>query len=231
MSALSTNFTSSRLVRLLGASTSRELEPPRADFAERVGQWLSAVDTVRLHAALPTVPVAELPEVMSPEAGRLLVGRLARLQAERDAVRQGLLDGFAAQAAEALRDAVHEVDAGHAPHRKRHQDQQRQMELRLGPLRATVRQALSQASPRLRQLALLDAALEQALGGREQRLMAAVPLLLERRFVALTQACPEGWHAAFVAEVQDMLHAELELRLQPLDGLMQALRRETEKHA
>ena len=227
MSALSTNFTSARLVRLLGASTSRELEPPRADFAERVGQWLSAVDTVRLHAALPTGPVAELPFALSAEAGTLL----GRLQAERDAVRQGLVDGFAAQAAEALRDAVHEVDAGHAPHRKRHQDQQRQMELRLGPLRATVRQALSQASPRLRQLALLDAALEQALGGREQRLMAAVPLLLERRFVALTQACPEGWHAAFVAEVQDMLHAELDLRLQPLDGLMQALRRETEKHA
>ena len=222
------NFASSRLVRLLGAATDggREPDTSRQDFAERLAQWLSAADTVRLHAALPAGPVAALPQALAPGAAALLL----RAQAELDQVREALRKGVAAQATQALRDAPHELDAGHVPHRKRHLDQQAQMATKIAALRARLRLALSQASPRLRQLAALDAVLEHSLSGREQKWMAAVPLLFERRFEQLRQARPDDWHSAFVAEMQDMLLAELELRLQAPMGLMHALRGEIEKH-
>jgi len=204
----------------------REPDVSRQDFAERLAQWLSAADTVRLHAALPPGPVGALSSAMQPGASPLL----ARAQAELDQVREALVKGVAAQAAQALRDASHELDAGHAPHRKRHLDQQAQMALRIAALRARLRQVLSQTSPRLHQLAVLDAVLEHSLSVREQKWMAAVPLLFERRFEQLRQARPDDWHSAFVAETQDLLLAELELRLQPLMGLMHALRGEIEKH-
>ncbi|MDI1347970.1 DUF3348 family protein [Aquabacterium sp.] len=226
MPAVRANFASSRLVRLLSAATAREQDAPRQDFAERLAQWLSAVDTVRLHAALPPGPVGAIPTNLSAGAKALR----ERTDAELAQVRAALTQGIATQAAQALRDAPHEADAGHAPHRKRHLDQQGQMAQKVAALRASVRQALSQASPRLRQLAALDAALEQTLGGREHKLMAAVPLLLEKRFEQLKRAQPEGWHGAYVGEMQEMLHAELDLRLQPVIGLMHALRSEVEKH-
>lgn len=220
------NFASSRLVRLLSAATARDQEAPRQDFAERLAQWLSAVDTVRLHAALPPGPVGDIPTVLSAGARAWC----DRLDAELAQARATLTQGIATQAAQALRDAPHEVDAGHAPHRKRHLDQQGQMALKVAALRASVRQALSQASSRLRQLAALDAVLEQTLSGREHKLMAAVPLLLEKRFEQLKRELPEGWHGAYVGEMQEMLRAELELRLQPVIGLMSAMRGEIEKH-
>lgn len=226
--AARTNFASSRLLRLLGAALEggRDADTSRHDVAERLAQWLSAVDTVRLHAALPAGPVEALSPTLSPAAKALH----ERAQAELTQVRAVLQQSMATQASQALRDAPHEVDAGHAPHRKRHLDQQAQMATKIAALRARLRQALSQASPRLRQLAALDAVLEQTLSGREQKLMAAVPLLFERRFEQLRQARPGDWHSAFVTEMQEVLQAELELRLQAPMGLMHALRGEIEKH-
>jgi hypothetical protein len=54
--------------------------------------------------------------------------------------------------------------------------------LRIEALRGDVRQTLAKVSPRLGQLAALDAVLEQMLGSREQGLMGTVPVVLERQF-------------------------------------------------
>jgi hypothetical protein len=94
------------------------------------------------------------------------------------------------------------------------------METRLAPLRARVRAALSGTSPALRQLAALDAVLEGALLVRERHLLSKVPLWLEqhlersRRAAAPSDAGPR---------VQDTLLAELDLRLQPIEGMIEAL--------
>jgi hypothetical protein len=121
---------------------------------------------------------------------------------------------------------------------KRYLDLQRQMELRMGPFRAHVREVLAAASTPLRQLAALDAVLEQMLGPREQRLMGTVPVFLERRFEALRQAppateaaslCPpRAWVAQFEHEFQQVLLAELNSRLQPVVGMMEAFSRALE---
>jgi hypothetical protein len=118
---------------------------------------------------------------------------------------------------------------------KRYLDQQRQMELRIGPFRAHVREVMARASARLQQLAALDAVLEQTLGPREQRLMGSVPVFLERRFELLRQAqpaaVPQGasrWLAQFENEFQQVLLAELNSRLQPVVGMMEAFSRALE---
>jgi hypothetical protein len=212
---------------MLEEHSPHEVDPPRQDFAERLAQWLGAADAVRLHAALPQGPVADIPHTLAANA-LALHGQAA---AEVARVRTALSEVIAAQAAQALRDAPPEAEAGHTPHRQRHAESQRQMALKIGPLRASVRQLVAQASPWLRQLALLDAALEHTLGAREPGLMASVPWLLERRCEHTRRAQPPGWHTTAANEVQTALQAELEFRLQPVMGLLQAWHIEIEKHA
>jgi len=86
-----------------------------------------------------------------------------------------------------------------------------------------VRKTLATASPRLARLAALDATLERLLGGREQRLLSGVSAFLKARFEQLRQTQPDHWPEPFEQELQQVLVAELDLRLQPVSGLIDAL--------
>jgi hypothetical protein len=90
-------------------------------------------------------------------------------------------------------------------------------------------------------LAALDSAFDAILGERESKLLALIPLLMEQRFGHLFQAHqqqlahtqqadhpalwlkPGGWLARYLEELQTVLLAELDLRLQPTLGLIEAL--------
>lgn len=133
-----------------------------------------------------------------------------------------------------------EVLADFTAYRRYVMAQQRNMAACIGPLRVRAREALTACSSRLKQLAELDAALEQALGDRESDLLATVPVLLEKRFEKLRQTqqaaliesgkadnpeqwmLPGGWLTLFRQDLQDVLLAELDLRLQPVVGLVEA---------
>lgn len=142
--------------------------------------------------------------------------------------------------------------ADFAPYRRQHLALQRSMEMRIAPLRAQLRGLLAAQSAAGGRLAALDAALDDALAARERSLLATVPALLERRFERLRQtphdddaapaatapvpdapgartraSPPAAWLALFHRERQAVLLAELELRLQPVAGLLDALRAET----
>jgi len=136
------------------------------------------------------------------------------------------------------------------PYRRYHLAHQREMESGVGQLRAGVRQALARRSPALQRLAAVDAALGKALAERERELLANVPQLLEKRFAQLyeihrqtltgtrpadtaeTPDTPErwlqagGWLADFRREMRAVLLAELDLRLQPVAGLIDAFSNE-----
>jgi hypothetical protein len=90
-------------------------------------------------------------------------------------------------------------------------------------------------------LAAVDAAMERALSPREQTLFARVPALLGEHFERLRQAeqeilaeaqasedtsamAPGGWLEVFRKDVQSVLLAELDVRFQPVEGLLAALR-------
>lgn len=104
---------------------------------------------------------------------------------------------------------------------------QRAMETAIAPLRARVRATLALLGPALARLAALDAALEPALAARERELLAGTPGLLESGWAALLQAAPGAGPAPedrLIDELAALLGAEQALRLEPLDGLIEALR-------
>jgi hypothetical protein len=126
--------------------------------------------------------------------------------------------------------------------RRQLQAHQRAMAEHIAPLRAALRAALAQRSSALGGLAALDAVMDDALAAREKHVLSLVPAWLEQRFherrrthapgphgsmaAEGTPAQPEPvptWRIASGQEMQDVLLAELDLRLQPVQGLADAL--------
>lgn len=138
-----------------------------------------------------------------------------------------------------------------APCRRQLSAHQRTMTERIATLRADVRLALTNQSAALGQLAAVDAVMDDALAAREKHVLSLVPALLERRFdklrdthaappadmppaaaaedppavppTAPTPPAPPAWRIACGREMQDVLLAELDLRLQPVHGMIEAL--------
>jgi len=211
-----------QLAGALPAGATVPADAQRQDVAERLGQWLNVADAIALssaHQSLPSVGAAARP------AGNAAASA-ALLRAEYERVRATLAKSIT------TRDASHRPDpdapdAEFALYHQRYQDQQRRMEMSVDALRNHTRQTLAKTSPRLAQLAALDAALDGMLGGREQRLLHNVPAFLKARFKALRQQPPAapGIHpfAAFAIEFEQTLLAELDHRLQPVVGMIEAL--------
>ena len=76
----------------------------------------------------------------------------------------------------------------------------------------------------LARLAEVDAVMEVALTPREHTALAKVPDLLAQRFARLHAGGHSHWLDAFRREMQSVLRAELDLRFQPVDALLAALR-------
>lgn len=227
-----TNFSSSTLVRLLAQATGAGAAAgaPRQDVAERLSQWLNAFDAVALHGihqSVATAAPAAQPPIAAADTAQQAVADLFQR------TRAGLVAAITAHGrppAPKARVATLHRTAAPAPEEpapdysvffKRHLELQREMALKIAPLRAQARQVLARSAPRLRPLAALDALMEQTLGGREHKLLAQVPALLEKRFEQLRDT-PGAGPAVFGREWEAIVLAELDLRLQPVVGLMEA---------
>jgi hypothetical protein len=131
-------------------------------------------------------------------------------------------------------DALADPEFAYEPYRRHYLAQQREIELKLSPLRAHVRRVLGQTSPELSKLAALDAALDGILVERESKLLLKLPSLLEKRFKQLRKRHPNAadWLPGFGQEMQTLLLAELDLRMQPVLGLIEACNQQsnTGKH-
>lgn len=218
------NFNRSALVRQLAGWQAAPAELPRQDLAERLGQWFNVADAIALssaHQAMPAVARARRPAVPAGARGA---------QAELKRVRATLSQAITKPPAEPGDEGSDDTDAGFAAHHQRCLEQQRRMDMAIEALRGHVRETLSQTSARLAQLAALDAALEPLLGGREQRLLSTVPAFLKARFAQLRQSHPDGCQPLFEHELQQTLLAELDLRLQPVVGMVEALSQEVTQH-
>lgn len=135
------------------------------------------------------------------------------------------------------------------PYRRFYAAHQRQMENSLRLLRTQVRNQLSKSTPALQQLATLDAAFEQILSEREAVLLGKVSKLHEKRFAqalklhlkqqaeAALAASPQTTHngnpSAWLMPLRQALRtsllAELDTRLQPTLGLLEAFTQENPK--
>ncbi len=232
------NFSSSTLVRLLaqatGAGTGATVQGARQDVAERLSQWLNAFDAVALHGIHQSVTTAA---VAPPPPGAVDAAQQAateQFQRTRAALVAAITGQARPTATGALKDrgatlrrvpapppTPDEPAVDYSSFFKRHLELQRDMALKIAPLRAQVRQVLARGLPHLRPLAALDALMEQTLAAREHKLLAQVPVLLEKRFEQLCEA-PGTGPVAFRREWEAIVLAELNLRLQPVVGLMEA---------
>lgn len=242
-----TNFNSSRLARFLADLAVVDVPDAGHAFADRLGQWLNFNDALTLYAAHENPPAGlgagtgtAVADSGAPDALRDTVERVRQTLTDtitRSCSPQG--GGTRLKLPTPQPGVPLEIQLAYEPYRRFHLAHQRDIDGAIRPLRAQVRQALSQASPTLKKLATLDAAFDQILSEREARLLATVPSLLQRRYEHLLQAHhqatdgagdddpqrwtePGGWLAAYGADLREALLAELDLRLQPTLGLLDA---------
>lgn len=238
-----TRLNSSRLVGVLADWAGAEVAESRLPLGDRLGQWLDFKDAIALYAVL-NEPLAERPTATAGAADAALLDDFTRLRGELLASLDG--DPLPAPGQPlsrlqlAARDACLAGVADVGPLQRYCLARQRDMSTAIAPLRAQARAVLAARSPSLRRLAALDGVMEQALAARERSLLGNLPARLARRFGERLEAhraalpagadddpqtwlAPDGWLADFCADLQTLLRAELDLRLQPVAGLIEAL--------
>lgn len=184
-----TRFNSAGLVRILAELAVADVADPKQTFAERLGEWLDFKDALALYSALNSAATGA-PSRAAPAAalrGQLVQvrGELAAAVAAAGTTQPG---GTNLALPTPLPNAAPESAADFAPFHRYYLAHQRAMAAAVSPLRASARTALAGQSAALRQLAALDAVLDQALAAREASLLATVPVLLGKRFAHLYAA-------------------------------------------
>jgi hypothetical protein len=206
-----------------------------AALSARMAAWLGWSDAIALSRVLGSADVpAGAADAAPPDPARLALA-LCRADEERARLDERLRADTAEALAALRRDmgsvtgpraaATVRVDLGAC--RRLVTARQRALETAVAALRARLRATLALLGPALARLAALDAALEPALAARERVLLAGTPGLLESGWAAALQAPAEGPADPadrLIDELAALLDAEQALRLEPLDGLIEALR-------
>ncbi|RYY69444.1 MAG: DUF3348 domain-containing protein [Comamonadaceae bacterium] len=209
-----TDFTGPGLIRLLVRLSEINPRESGQTFADRLSQWLGWADAISLSSALDGSPAAAPAGV--PTTTSIEEAQCARVRS-----------ALAAAIAEDMRSASAEMSTDFAPCRRRYIARQQAMHTSITALRGRLRETLAARSPAMARLASMDAVMEQVLGAHEHRLLATVPALLEKHFKRLPpdrQAPSDTFPDAFGRDMHSVLLAELDIRLQPVEGLLAALR-------
>lgn len=243
-----TAFSGPALIRLLARLTDVDVPESSQSLSDRLSQWLSWTDAIALSSALNNTPPAVVAGTRA--FGDAEESECARVRASLANAIVG--DSvFAAprrrgSAGQVLpRGAAVETPVDYAVFRQRYVSMQQAMETGIGNLRGRLRAMLAARTPAMARLAVVDAVMERALSERERSLLAAVPGLLAGHFERLRQveqqtlasietlaedaatappATPGTWLNTFRKDMQSVLLAELDVRLQPVEGLLAALR-------
>jgi hypothetical protein len=228
-------------IRQLARMIDVDVMPTRQPLSQRLSQWLDWTHSIALSTALDGKPAAGVGPVSPSVSAEEEECALARAALAR-AITGGGADVLAAAAtpAPAVEGSV-DAKPDYAPFRQRYHAMQRLMQSATGRLRGRLRDRLAEGNADMARLAEVDAVMERALSPREQTLLAAVPTLLGEHFERLRQAdgaspldepaaqdpsaaSAGAWLDVFRRDMQSVLLAELDLRFQPVDGLLAALR-------
>lgn len=230
---------SSRLVRALAQLVGTDAAASHKNFTERLGQLFDLPDSIRISAVHDRKPAATFePSATSREAVK------EEFLRARASIVSSALGRFAPGGGGSLRlrfpvaSAEMTVEQAMAPepYLAFYAAQQRDIDVRIRNLQAATRDALAGISPGLARLAALDAALADPLAAQARRSFAAVPRLLQRRFEFLLEEyrqaiagqahSPDLWEQTLGRlrdDMQGLLLAEIETRLLPALGLIEAL--------
>ena len=245
---------SSRLVRFLSENGMLDAVPSSEDMGQKLGDWLDFRQAIALHGLLnPETSADQILPAHVRRAGLMSAEALARhfdkVKASLEqSIAQGAPSGTGLARIEmppATLDEPIEPKIAFEPYRRFYAAHQRQMETVVRTLRAQLRGQLAQSTPALQQLAALDASFENILSEREAMLLGKVPKLLEKRFSqALKQHLkkqaeasaedanapplkPDAWLLPWRQQLRTALLAELDTRLQPALGLLEAFNQES----
>ncbi|NML96459.1 DUF3348 domain-containing protein [Paraburkholderia sp. RP-4-7] len=242
-----TAFSGPALIRLLARLTDVDVPESSQSLSDRLSQWLGWTDAIALSSALNNAPPAvaagarafgdaeesECARVRTSLANAIVGDSIFAAARRRGPAAQALTQG-----------APVDAPVDYAVFRQRYLSMQQTMETGIGNLRGRLRAMLAAKTPAMARLAVVDAVMERALSERERSLLAAVPGLLKGHFERLRQAeqqtladaeasgeaatapaaPPGAWLQVFRKDMQSVLLAELDVRLQPVEGLLAALR-------
>ncbi|CAB3778544.1 hypothetical protein LMG28614_00645 [Paraburkholderia ultramafica] len=232
------------LIRLLARLADVDVPESRQSLSDRLSQWLGWTDAIALSSALngnPPAVAAGARAFGSAEEAECIRVRSALTKAVvGDSVFAAARRRGPAQAQGVAVDA--QVD--YAVFRQRYLALQQSMETAIANLRGRLRGMLAARTPAMARLAVVDAVMERALSERERNLLGSVPGLLAGHFERLREAgqqtlaaagtaeasdgaapvTPGAWLDVFRKDMQSVLLAELDVRLQPVEGLLAALR-------
>lgn len=227
------------LIRLLARLTDADIPSSRQSLADRLSQWLNWTDAIALSTVLDGASPASATAVREFDSAE---------SREVDRVRQFIMQAidddrpYSAPPTRApLVAAATPEEPTYATYRQRYQTIQQSMETSIAKLRARLRSVLATQAPAMAKLAMVDAIMERSLSLHERRLLGTIPGMLEGHFERIRRAaqdaaddtapaaqmppaaCPP-WLAAFRTDMRSVLRAELDIRLQPIEGLLAALR-------
>jgi hypothetical protein len=231
------------LIRLLARLTDVEVAESSHSLSDRLSQWLGWTDAIGLSTAL-----SGNPPVVAPGArafGSAEESECARVRASLTGTIAGETTLSAANRRGSPRAraqaAPTEAAVDYAVFRQQYQSIQQTMETGIGNLRGRLRAMLAARTPAMARLAVVDAIMERALSPRERSLLAGIPGMLAGHFERLrlagqasladAEAAGEAasvtagaWQNVFRKDMQSVLLAELDVRFQPVEGLLAALR-------
>ncbi|WP_411851092.1 DUF3348 domain-containing protein [Stenotrophomonas sp. LGBM10] len=213
-------------IRLLSGLMDGGIALSSPDLSDRLSQWVDWTRAVALSRALD----GRLPP--APETGPAF-----NATEDADCARARATLAASLQQDAELERAVAD-GADFAAFGQRYQAQQRAMMAATGRLRGRLRDMLAAVSPAMARLAEIDAVMEQTLSPRENALLAGIPTLLGAHFQRLQDAAQPpadatpastpphvpAWRTAFRIDMQNVAMAELDVRFQPIEGLLAALR-------
>ena len=210
---------------------------PSQSLSARLGQWIDWRHAVALSAALdarPSPPPSEdnaSAHAEDGECARVRAVLVKAIEGDRAFARAASPPGAPGEV-----DGAEGAPPDYAFFRQRYVALQQVMEAEASHLRGRVRGMAARHAPSLQQLAAMDAVMERALGRHERALLSALPELLGKHFERLrhaAQGVPDStsparpaiaWLDPFLKDMQRLLLAELDIRLQPAEGLLAAVR-------
>lgn len=225
-------------IRLLASLADVDAPQSRQSLSDRLSQWLDWNHALALSTALDGKTPA--PDDGTPAFDSAEEDACARVRASLAEAIVGNREWAAPRQQAGNGEDGAEAAVDYAVFRQRYLSMQRSMQTATGNLRGRLREMLIGKSAGMARLAEVDAAMELALSPREQMLLATVPALLGIHFEQLQQAgqkmpadlqeqdtpaaAPGAWLEVFRKDMQSLLLAELDVRFQPVEGLLAALR-------
>lgn len=238
-------FKGTRLVRLLSDMAVSDVEVSHKQFTERLGRLIDLSESIALSEAhwkaskIKYEPTGTSSEKVKDEFLRV-----------RGAMVQSVIKTFVPSAGPTLiklpkvkPEGFADKSTAYESYKRFYVAHQREIDFKIQNLQSYVRDAVSGYSTPLAKLAALDVALNAAIEGHTRKFLLVIPRLLGKRFDYLynehlqqsEQADPESWMLAgawldkFCREMQGVLLAEIDIRLQPVLGLVEALNKEVDK--